>query len=235
MLRLAVVALALGIGSGCSGETAGTPCERRAKVEVRVVDNDSPHMRKLFMQVSVERRSEALAAGVRGEADKWPTQIASDGMPVGDVMKTDYYLRATTREALENYVAAFGAAPDDRDIALEYAAEPTLGETLGARYWRTYYVIKRPVLDTQSIASVSRGTDPNTSRPRIVLTFTSEGRSAFARSTKANVGRKMAILIDGTVLAAPIINSEITGGRLSIPARSAAEADVTFNKLGCVK
>jgi len=50
-------------------------------------------------------------------------------------------------------------------------------------------------------------------QPYISLTFNAQGKSTFGRITKENVGRRLAIIIDGTVLSAPNINEPILGGR----------------------
>ena len=49
-------------------------------------------------------------------------------------------------------------------------------------------------------------------QPFISITFNSEGKKSFGRLTKNNVGRRLAIIIDGIVLSAPNINEPILGG-----------------------
>ena len=46
--------------------------------------------------------------------------------------------------------------------------------------------------------------------------FTDEGADKFADLTAANVGHKIAILLDGEVLTAPVVNEPITGGKAVI-------------------
>ncbi|MBJ7533674.1 protein translocase subunit SecD [Rhodomicrobium vannielii ATCC 17100] len=43
--------------------------------------------------------------------------------------------------------------------------------------------------------------------------FNSRGAAAFARVTRENIGRPFAIILDGKVISAPVIRSEIPGGR----------------------
>jgi preprotein translocase subunit SecD len=47
----------------------------------------------------------------------------------------------------------------------------------------------------------------------VIVQFTENGALNFARTTKAHIGSFLAILIDGRVIAAPKIMTEITGGR----------------------
>ena len=50
----------------------------------------------------------------------------------------------------------------------------------------------------------------------VLLTLTSEGGKDFARITGANVGRNLAIVLDGVVYSSPEIRERIAGGRCSI-------------------
>lgn len=54
------------------------------------------------------------------------------------------------------------------------------------------------------------------SEPYIALEFTEEGKELFAEATKNNLGKMIAIVMDGEVVSAPMVNSVITDGRASI-------------------
>lgn len=58
--------------------------------------------------------------------------------------------------------------------------------------------------------------DPNTNKPLVELTFNEEGAKLFASITKANVGKTIAIFLDGVPISAPVVNEEITGGKAVI-------------------
>ncbi len=53
-------------------------------------------------------------------------------------------------------------------------------------------------------------------QPDVSITFDSNGGTRFARHTRENVGKLFAIVLDGTVLSAPVINEPILGGQASI-------------------
>ncbi len=53
-------------------------------------------------------------------------------------------------------------------------------------------------------------------RPEVSMTMNSDGARLWAAITKANLGKAVAIVLDGVVFTAPRINSEITGGSSSI-------------------
>ncbi len=54
------------------------------------------------------------------------------------------------------------------------------------------------------------------SRPEVSMTMNSEGAKTWARLTKENVGKSIAIVLDNYVRSYPTVNGEITGGRSSI-------------------
>lgn len=66
------------------------------------------------------------------------------------------------------------------------------------------------------LAHASVEFDPQTGVPLVSLEFTSEGALLFAKITHDNVGKPLAVILDGSVLSAPVIQSEITGGKAQI-------------------
>lgn len=55
-----------------------------------------------------------------------------------------------------------------------------------------------------------------TGSPEVSMTMNSDGARRWAALTKANVGKAIAIVLDGTVYSAPRVNGEISGGPSSI-------------------
>lgn len=58
--------------------------------------------------------------------------------------------------------------------------------------------------------------DPNTGVPLIGLEFTPDGSDLFAKITRENIGKPLVVVLDGAILSAPVIQSEITGGKAQI-------------------
>ncbi len=52
--------------------------------------------------------------------------------------------------------------------------------------------------------------------PGVFMTMNAEGANIWARLTKENIGRQVAIVLDGTVYSYPTVQTEITGGSSSI-------------------
>ena len=61
------------------------------------------------------------------------------------------------------------------------------------------------------------------SSPEVSMTMNSEGAKVWARLTKDNVGKQIAIVLDGYVRSFPNVNDEITGGRSQITGMESIE------------
>ena len=57
---------------------------------------------------------------------------------------------------------------------------------------------------------------PGRAESEVSMTMNAEGAKAWARLTKENIGKSVAIILDDMVYSAPRVNDEITGGRSSI-------------------
>lgn len=79
----------------------------------------------------------------------------------------------------------------------------------------TIYLNPSPELTEKHLRkiAVGRGLDDHRN---VKLTFTDEGAALMARVTAANVGNRLAILVNGRVVTAPILNSQIPGGEAII-------------------
>ena len=65
-------------------------------------------------------------------------------------------------------------------------------------------------LKGEHISDASPSRDPLTSRPLIQFTFNSEGGALMGQLSGANVGRRMAIILDGQLMSAPTLQEQIT-------------------------
>ncbi len=62
----------------------------------------------------------------------------------------------------------------------------------------------------EHIVNASPSRDPLNSQPMILFTFNSEGGAAMGRLSGENVGRRMAIVLDGELMSAPTLQEQIT-------------------------
>ena len=58
--------------------------------------------------------------------------------------------------------------------------------------------------------------DQNTNEPMISIDFNDEGKALFAEITDRNVGKPLAIFLDGEIITAPTVQESITGGQATI-------------------
>lgn len=58
--------------------------------------------------------------------------------------------------------------------------------------------------------------DPNSGLPTVSLSFNKEGKDLFANMTKENLGKTIAIYLDGSIISAPVVQAEITTGEAVI-------------------
>ncbi|MCX6784350.1 MAG: peptidylprolyl isomerase [Candidatus Komeilibacteria bacterium] len=61
--------------------------------------------------------------------------------------------------------------------------------------------------------------DPNSGSPEVSIKFNAEGKDLFAAITKANVGKPVAIFLDGQLISQPTVQEEITQGQAVISGR----------------
>ena len=98
----------------------------------------------------------------------------------------------------------------------EILTERRKSETLGEPDSLIQYLVKiKPEqgLTGKHISSAGVYPDPLTGKPEIDFVLTSEGAVLFADVTRQNVGRQMAIVLDGELKSAPRINGPIEQGR----------------------
>ncbi|MGB5864396.1 MAG: protein translocase subunit SecD [Sulfitobacter sp.] len=72
---------------------------------------------------------------------------------------------------------------------------------------------------------------PDTGMPMVTFGFDRQGATAFADITAANVGRQFAVVLDGKVLTAPVIQQAIPGGNGQITGNFTAEEAQTLSVL----
>jgi preprotein translocase subunit SecD len=177
--------------------------DRRGRLELRRLDPSSDEMRRLWERAAEDPA--ARAAGIRAEVDVW-------NRPDGAAMR-ERYLAGPTDAALRTYLA--GLSPDlpaDREILLERVDPTSPG---GPSHWRTYLAGERAGIDGH-IRDARVATDPQLGQPIVDVTLDDIGRDRFADLTRRALGEKLGIVIDGTILSAPIVQTEIPGGRIQI-------------------
>ena len=84
-------------------------------------------------------------------------------------------------------------------------------------------VKKQVVLTGDNLTDAQPGFDSQTQEPTVNLTLDAKGSRIFKDVTRENIGKRMAIILfekgKGEVVTAPVIRSEIPGGRVQISGR----------------
>lgn len=77
---------------------------------------------------------------------------------------------------------------------------------------RTYVVRKRVEVAGENLVDAQPTFDQRTGQPVVTFRFDSQGGRRFAQTTRENVGRPFAIVLDEKVISAPVIREPILGG-----------------------
>ena len=105
------------------------------------------------------------------------------------------------------------------DLKLLWGAKPAEG--LNKKNVFELYALKVTTADGRAplegdVVTEAKDEFDQHGRPQVSMTMNSEGAREWAALTKANVGKAIAIVLDGVVYSAPRVNGEISGGQSSI-------------------
>ncbi|MCG5476462.1 MAG: protein translocase subunit SecD [Sinorhizobium fredii] len=101
----------------------------------------------------------------------------------------------------------------------------------GADDGNKYPVESRIAISGERLEDAKVGFDQRTNQPVVDFAFDSLGARQFADITRENVGRPFAIVLDGKVLTAPVINEPILGGRGQISGNFTVEEATVLSAL----
>lgn len=99
--------------------------------------------------------------------------------------------------------------PQDTQLLLSAKPEQT---AKGEKYYLLYLVQKTPELTGGVITEAKATFSSQDSQPEVLMSMNDEGTSKWARITGANIGKQIAIVLDGSVYSAPVVQSRIPSG-----------------------
>jgi len=85
------------------------------------------------------------------------------------------------------------------------------------------YVVRKPTLLTGDLIQSAEVRISDAGEPYVSLTFNNEGARKFGDLTERNVGKNLAIVLDGNVHSAPVIRERIPSGQAQISGGFTAE------------
>jgi preprotein translocase subunit SecD len=97
------------------------------------------------------------------------------------------------------------------------------GETPGQGVF--YMVRKEAVITGRDLKNARAGVDAQTNGPEVDFTLNPQGAERFKRETGRSIGKRLAIILDGRVESAPVIQSQISDSGRITGRYTAQEAD----------
>jgi preprotein translocase subunit SecD len=122
-------------------------------------------------------------------------------------------------------------------VTLMYTSSPEGMTADGEEVYYIVGVLNEADLTGEVVTDARVEFDPFTNVPEVSMDMNSEGARTWARMTGANVGKQVAIVLDGVVYSFPTIQQRITGGRTNITnlaSREEAADIVTVLKSGAL-
>ena len=104
-----------------------------------------------------------------------------------------------------------GKIPEGAEILFESAVSEPDGRT-----YSIPYLVKKDAALIGDVLQDARVTIGDFNEPIVSITFDSKGAREFDLLTAANIGKRMAVVLDGKVYSAPVIRDRISGGRAVI-------------------
>lgn len=136
--------------------------------------------------------------------------------PAGLEIADDYDGRrwaGPTPESLEPVLASL--PPEVRAaVAIDCEERDSGDGTAGRRC--SPYLLGPVELEGSAIEDAEVQIDPQMGQPMVMLQFDDDGARRFGAVTEANIRRKLAIVLDGEIESAPVIQQGIHGGRAQI-------------------
>lgn len=198
---------------------------REPEVMVRTLDRINSYLvqnqqNSAAVQVAPvpDSSSAALTAPVALSVPKPVAPVApqSSATPLYDVIGVFQNGTAFTTEQSKEYVVSLlhrsdivALFPPDSELLL--GAKPDVGKN-GEKLYSIYLVRKGPELTGGVITEAKATFGSEGVQPEVLMSMNSEGTSKWARITGANIGKRIAIVLDGAVYSAPVVQSKIPNG-----------------------
>ena len=122
-------------------------------------------------------------------------------------------------ESVSPQTAINGAMPEGSEILYKREKSIETGEVTKT----PFLVKKRTALTGETLSGAEVRYDSDFNEPYVAITFDSIGAMIFQEVTRANVKKRLAIVLDDNIYSAPVIQEEIGGGRAQITGQFTTE------------
>ncbi|PKL80221.1 MAG: protein translocase subunit SecD [Ignavibacteriae bacterium HGW-Ignavibacteriae-4] len=106
--------------------------------------------------------------------------------------------------------------PFDTELAFQAKSEASDAEKITGQFLDFYGLKSEPELTGDVIVDAGKNVDPTSNSWVVNMSMNSDGSDKWASITGANVGKRIAIVLDGNVYSAPNVNAKISGGSSQI-------------------
>lgn len=145
-----------------------------------------------------------------------PASKPASAKPLYDVIGVFQNGTAYTSEHTKEFASSLlhrsdiqALLPPDTELLL--SAKPDVGKN-GEKLYSIYLVKKTPELTGGVITEAKATFGSEGVQPEVLMSMNTEGTSKWARITGANIGKRIAIVLDGAVYSAPVVQSKIPNG-----------------------
>ena len=115
--------------------------------------------------------------------------------------------------------AVQGKVPEGDEVLYQRIKNKQTGEVTR----EPFLLKKRTVLTGDTLTGAEVRYDSDFNEPYVSITFNRMGSTIFRQVTRENIRKRLAIVLDGNVYSAPVIQDEIAGGRAQITGRFTTE------------
>lgn len=112
--------------------------------------------------------------------------------------------------------------PEGHELAFDKSSNNSEDPSLNV----PYVIESTPRIVGDDLADARVQIDPQKNEPYVSMEFKSQGAKRFEETTGSNIGKRMAVVLDGNVYSAPLIKGKIAGGQGQIT----LGGGVDFNK-----
>jgi len=140
--------------------------------------------------------------------NSWVTKAKESGIEYKTGMRFSAYLRT-----LNDFLTKEKLLPKDHEMAFEKTVSKATNELT---QMIPYVVEAGTKLSGDQLQDARVQIDQQKNEPYVSLEFKASGAKIFEELTGENVGRRMAVILDGNVYSAPSIREKIGGGRAQI-------------------
>jgi preprotein translocase subunit SecD len=116
-------------------------------------------------------------------------------------------------ESMSPEAAKTRGVPAGSELLEERVFDPTTNKLIETI---PHLVKKRVLLTGDMLTAADVRYDQDYNEPYVAIAFNSLGSMTFFQLTSDNIGKRLAIVLDGRVYSAPVIREKIAGGRASI-------------------